>query len=104
MEHSQRAEGIEDEETQLSVAIVGHEEEIRGMEEVKAAVEDLEHLDLAGSNEGNMWKKITAKLEYVERSIKDLGDSYGLQGVVVAAIHSLFKSAMQDFEVCSGST
>ncbi|KAK0514126.1 hypothetical protein JMJ35_003848 [Cladonia borealis] len=89
---------FEDEETQLSVAIVEQEEETRGMEEVIAAVEDLEHLNLADSDEENTWKIITAKLEYVERSVQDLGDALGLQEVAVAAIHPLFKSAMQDWK------
>ena len=89
---------FEDEETQLSVAILEQEEETRGMEEVIAAVEDLEHLDLADSDEGDMWKPVTAKLEQVERSVQDLGDSFGLQEVAVAAIHPLFKSAMQDWK------
>ena len=89
---------FEDEETQLSVAMLEQEEETRGMEEVIAAVEDLEHLDLADSDEGDMWKPVTAKLEQVERSVQDLGDSFGLQEVAVAAIHPLFKSAMQDWK------
>ena len=89
---------FEDEETQLSVARLGQEEEIRGMEEVVAAVEDLEHLNLADSDEGDTWKPITAKLENVERSVRNLGDSFGLQEVAVAAIHPLFKSAMQDWK------
>lgn len=89
---------FEDEETQLSVAILGQEEEVRGMEVVIAAVEDLEHLNLADSDEGDPWKPITARLEYVERSVQDLGDSFGLQEVAVAAIHPLFKSAMQDWK------
>lgn len=89
---------FEDEETQLSVAILEQEEETRGMEEVIAAVEDLEHLDLADPDEDNTWKTIIAKLEYVERSVQDLGDALGLQEVAVAAIHPLFKSAMQDWK------
>ncbi len=89
---------FEDEETQLSVAILGQEEETRGMEEVIAAVEDLEHLDLADSDERDTWKTITTKLEYVERSVQNLSDSFGLAEVAVAAIHPFFKSAMQDWK------
>lgn len=95
---------FEDEETQLSVAIVGEDEDIRGMEEIIAAIGDLEHLKLTDFDEADMWQPIRAKLESVERSVLDLGDAFGLQEVAVAAIYPLFKSAMQDWRPFEDST
>ena len=89
---------FEDEETQILVEAGKDDEEIHAMEEVIVIVEDLQNLYLAGSDEVSTWDAIVEKLELLQQSIPDQEDTFGLQEIAVAAIHPIFKSAMQDWK------
>ena len=89
---------FEDEEMQLSLEISKEDEDIRAMEEAIAVVEELQNLYLIASDEESTWSTIIEKVETLERSVSTMEDTFGLREIAVAAIHPLFKVAMQDWK------
>lgn len=87
---------FEDEETQLTLEISKEDEETCAMAEAIVVVEELQNLYLADLDEEITWNIIVEKLELLERPAQV--DPFGLREIAVAAIHPLFKSAMQDWK------
>ena len=87
--------------SQIIGEIDGQQQEILKLESVIRAVQDLQ-LSLAGidSDQDTLatWDLITCKLEFLEVSFSNEIDVFGLQEVAVAAIHPLFRVAMQDWQ------
>ncbi|KAI4122627.1 MAG: hypothetical protein LQ338_005705 [Usnochroma carphineum] len=96
---SERKQFFELQEIQLLQEIEEQEEGIQGLETVISAVQDLQ---LSGTDTleeaHHAWEKITSKLESLESEHTDKIDASVLQEVAVAAIHPLFKKAMQNWE------
>ena len=73
-------------------------EEFRNVKDMIDAAEDLQRLDLNsdGLDDSYRWEAVTEKLESMQRS--GTGKSPALQELTVAALHPLFKQAMQKWE------
>lgn len=92
-------------QTQLTQETDQDRVEIDGIENMVAAVQDLENLTLEGSSQGvSEWETITKRLESLERSLQDTSDALDLQEVAVAAVHPLFKASMDKWEPFHHST
>ena len=76
-----------DEENQVS----------QDLEALVGAVQNLQQLDLYPSNL-NAWEDITTTLEAMEKTLHETVDRSALKEVAIAALHPLFKTAMQDWD------
>ena len=83
---------------QLALEVEKDGQEFRDTEDMIDAVQDLQRLNLVddGLNDSHRWEAVTGKLEFLHRS--STGQSSGLQELAVAALHPLFKHAMQEWE------
>lgn len=86
---------FEDQDAQLAVEMEIDGEEFRDMEDMIEAVQDLERVNL-DDNLDDRWEGVTEKLESLQKT--STGQSSELQELAVAALHPLFKHAMQDWE------
>lgn len=74
---------------------------VRGLEGVISVIQELQKLTLdrpSTASTSVLWEEITPKLEALEFEFKDNIDALALQEVAVAAIHPLFKVAMQEWD------
>lgn len=76
-----------DEENQVS----------QDLEALLGAVQTLQQLDLDPSNL-DVWDNITTTLEAMDESLHETVDRSALREVAIAALHPLFKAAMQDWD------
>ena len=98
---AERKEVFEMQEIQLVEEIDEGEGGIRGLEGVISAIQELQpltldHPDIVSAF--TLWERITPKLETLEYEYKDNIDALIMQEVAVAAIHPLFKAAMQEWD------
>ncbi|KAL8710689.1 MAG: hypothetical protein Q9220_004707 [cf. Caloplaca sp. 1 TL-2023] len=98
---SERKKFFELEETQLVQEMDELEENASGLEAVIAAIQKL-HIPANGesylNDETIAWERITTELEALELDYTDKLDPSALQEAAVAAIHPLFKKAMQNWQ------
>ena len=94
---------FEAQEAQLSLEAGEHREEFLEIEDMINTVQQLQQVNLNDdcSDEPHQWEAITVKLEALQKS--STGQPSGLQEVAVAAIHPLFKHAMQLWEPLKSS-
>ncbi len=94
---------FEAQEAQLASEVGEGGEEYRDTEDMISAVQDLQRvtLDIDESDDSYRWETITRKLESLQKS--STGQSSGLQELAVAALHPLFKHAMQEWEPLKSS-
>ncbi|KAL8833725.1 MAG: hypothetical protein Q9170_004124, partial [Blastenia crenularia] len=98
---SERKQFYEMQEAQLFQEMDEQQATTQALETVISAVQDLQlsGIDaLESSTNGAAWEKITTKLESLENEYGDNIDPTVLQEVSVAAIHPLFKKAMQHWQ------
>lgn len=98
---SERKQFFELQETQLFQELEEQEESTRGMETIINAIQELQLLGTASQGVGKdeaPWEDITNKVEGLESAYADTMDTSVLQEVAVAAIHPLFRRAMQDWQ------
>ncbi|CAD6594426.1 MAG: hypothetical protein ASARMPRED_009402 [Alectoria sarmentosa] len=88
---------FEAQEAQLAVEIEEEDDELRDTEDMVDAVQDLQRVNLNSDlDDAYRWEAITNKLESLQKS--STGQSSVLQELAVAALHPLFKYAMQEWE------
>ena len=98
---AERKKFFEIQEIQLVQEIDEGEGGIRGLEGVIGAIQELRKLILDRPDVGSastLWNEITPKLEALEFEFKDDIDALVMQEVAVAAIHPLFKAAIQEWD------
>ncbi len=98
---SERRKFFELQEIQLVQEIDEGEAGVRGLEGMIGAIQELQRLTLDCSDANtasSLWEELTPKLEAMEFEFKDNIDAIALQEVAVAAIHPLFKAAMQEWD------
>ncbi|KAL8761140.1 MAG: hypothetical protein Q9184_002715 [Pyrenodesmia sp. 2 TL-2023] len=97
---SERKRDSELQEAQVFQELAEQDEDIRALEAAINAIQELQLStteDLVGSNNESAWENAIRKLESLESEFMDTIDASILQEVAVAAIHPLFKRAMQDW-------
>ena len=94
---------FEDQGAQLALEVEKDGQEFRDTEDMIDAVQDLQRLNLVddGLKDSHRWEAVTGKLEFLHKS--STGQSSGLQELAVAALHPLFKHAMQEWEPLKSS-
>ncbi|KAH0544570.1 hypothetical protein FGG08_001342 [Glutinoglossum americanum] len=102
---SERKKYVEHQATMLSQEIDDQQEEIRKLKDVVDAVERLNNLHLdqpaASTNPQILeqhWDRVVSSLETLEVKFQDEIEIYGLPEIAVAAIHPLFRAAMEDWD------
>ncbi|MCJ1376551.1 hypothetical protein MMC20_007794 [Loxospora ochrophaea] len=103
----ERKKFFEMQESQLMREIDEQREEIQRQQEIVNAIIQLREATLVedeGSISMSSWEQTTQKLEALEHTYRDDIDSYELQEVAVAAIHPLFRAAMEDWEPLTNPT
>ena len=98
---AERKKFFEMQEIQLVQEIDEGEGGIGGLEGLIGAVLELQQLVLDRPGVGStstLWEEITPKLEALEFEFKDNIDARVMQEVAVAALHTLFKAAMQEWD------
>lgn len=94
---AERKVHFEAQETQLELEVEKDGEEFRDLEDMIDAVQNLQRVNLHDDlDESYRWEAITEKLESLQKS--STGHSSALQEIAVAALHPLFKHAMQKWE------
>ncbi|MCJ1256013.1 hypothetical protein MMC24_003832 [Lignoscripta atroalba] len=97
---SDRKKYFELQSSQLTREIDDQQEEIRRLQSITDAVQQLQEISAENNNGSpisSAWEKTTVKLESLEIEFRDEIDTLGLEEVAVAAIHPLFRIAMQDW-------
>ena len=97
----EREEFYEAEKTQLLLEVKRETAQISAMADVLNVVEELQGMGLTNPDEEapvKPWEEVTMKLESLEGLLAEDRDAFELQEVAVAAIHPLFKSAMEHWE------
>ena len=92
---AERKHYFEAQETQLVLEIEQDGEELRNMEGMIDAVQNLERVKL-DDHLDDRWEAVTKKLESLQRSSTEQASE--LQEIAVAALHPLFKNVMQEWE------
>ncbi|KAL8810703.1 MAG: hypothetical protein Q9223_007700, partial [Gallowayella weberi] len=95
---SERKKFYEMEESQLVQEMDELEESTFGLENVINAIRDIQLSGPETTNDQATWEDVTTKLESLENEYGEKIDSHILQEVAVAAIHPLFKKAMNDWQ------
>ncbi|KAL8803867.1 MAG: hypothetical protein Q9182_002923 [Xanthomendoza sp. 2 TL-2023] len=95
---SERKKFCEMEESQLVQEMDELEESTFGLETVINAIRDIQPLGPETTDDQATWEDVTTKLEGLEHEHGEKIDSHSLQEVAVAAIHPLFKKAMNDWQ------
>lgn len=98
---SERKQFFELQEAQLFQEMEEQEEAMHGLETIINAVQELQLSgmeNLETCDHQAIWEKITSKIEILESEYTEKIDASVLQEVAVAAIHPLFKKAMQDWQ------
>ena len=87
----------EAQEVQLALEIEQDGGEFRDTEDMIDAIQTLQRVNLDDNmDDSRRWEALTEKLESLQQS--SVGPSTGLQELAVAALHPLFKRAMQEWE------
>lgn len=98
----ERKIGLEEHEGLMQMELERRAEELKKMEDIVEAVETLgvQDLDVYGVKglEDARWEQVTSQLESLQSEYQHEIDSFGLSEAAVAAIHPLFKTAMEDWE------
>lgn len=94
---SERKKFVESEETQVMDELDSQQAAIERLTALTTTVGDLENLTLE-DNLSTQWDQITQKLESLESEYAQFIDEYDLPEVAVAAIHSIFKKSMEEWE------
>ncbi|KAI4187343.1 MAG: hypothetical protein LQ346_005507, partial [Caloplaca aetnensis] len=97
---SERKHDFELQEAQIFQEMEEQEEDTRGLESAINVLQELQLLtadDPGGSNSESAWQNVIQRLESLENDFIDQIDASVLQEIAVAAIHPLFKRAMQDW-------
>ena len=95
---------FETQETQLTTEIEEDGESGEGFRNIKAMIEVVEELQLDGDDDSDdswRWETVTVKLEALQRYSAE--PSSPLHEIAVAALHPLFKRAMQQWEPLESS-
>ena len=95
---------FETQETQLTTEIEEDGESGEGFRNIKAMIEVVEELQLDGDDDSDdswRWETVTVKLEALQRYSAE--PSSPLHEIAVAALHTLFKRAMQQWEPLESS-
>jgi tuftelin-interacting protein 11 len=102
---SERKKYIEHQTTMLGQEIEDQQEEIRKLKDVVDAVERLNRLDLgrpaANADPQDLEQhldRVVGSLETLEIKFQDEIENYGLSEIAVAAIHPLFRTAMENWD------
>ena len=95
---SERKVYFEAQETQMALEVREDGEESHYLKDMIDAVQDLQrvNLDDDDSDDSHRWEATTDKLESLQKS--SAGQSSELKELAVAALHPLFKHAMQEWE------
>ena len=94
---TERKRFIEDEEAQVVSELDAYQDRLNHLTGLIAAVEELdifEHEDSTASK----FHEMTQKIEAMETKYRDIGDEYRLAETIVAAMHPLFRQAMEEWE------
>lgn len=97
----EREDYFEAEKIQLLLEVQREQEEVREIAKVVATVQELQQRTVEGSDIGaqeSSWEDIIAQLEPLEEIFHDGKDAFGLQEIATAAIHPLFRTAMEGWE------
>lgn len=96
---------FEAQEAHLALEVEKDGQEFRDTEEMIDTVQDLQRVNLDDDdddlNDSYRWEAVTEKLDFLHKS--STGQSSGLQELAVAALHPLFKHAMQEWEPLKSS-
>ncbi|MCJ1278627.1 hypothetical protein MMC21_006444 [Puttea exsequens] len=88
-----------EQEAQASSEIQRNEEEQRVLEGMVGVVQELESLHVGSSKDEAAWDSVVERLESAEHLIENAGgDPAALHEIAIAAVHPLFKLAMQEWQ------
>lgn len=97
----ERKRYFETQEGELQSEIEAQEQQDRALETMLAAVEELQvqsAIDQKNQRDQSAWDETISKLESLQRLVRDKNNELEIQEIAVAAIHPLFKAAMQAWE------
>ncbi|KAL8964876.1 MAG: hypothetical protein Q9197_006767, partial [Variospora fuerteventurae] len=95
---SERKQFFELQEAQLFQEMEEQDEAIRKLDTIINAVQELQLSATENLDQQATWEKTTRRIEDLDSEYTDEIDASVLQEVAVAAIHPLFKKAMQDWQ------
>jgi tuftelin-interacting protein 11 len=94
---TERKKFIELEEAQVVDELDAYQARLNHLTGLIAAVEELDIFEHEEST-ASKFNEMTEKVEAMESKYRDVGDEYRLAETVVAAIHPLFRQAMEEWE------
>lgn len=95
---TERKKYVEMEEMQIVQEMDAAESNIDQLSALTTAVQALEGISLEDEDLGKKWEETTGRLEQLDTDYQDLAQEYNLSEVAVAAIHPLFRQAMDEWE------
>ncbi|KAF7715431.1 Uncharacterized protein PECH_007926 [Penicillium ucsense] len=94
---TERKKFIEDEEAHVISELDAYQDRLNHLTGLIAAVEELDIFE-EGDNVTSKFHEMTQKIESMDSKYRDIGEEHRLVETVVAALHPLFRQAMEDWE------
>lgn len=98
---AERKKYFEMQEMQLVQELDEEDQTSQNLQGLIKTTQELQQLNLtnsSGDQSNSAWEEVTVSLESIQARLHEDVDKFALQEIAVAALHPLFKTAMQDWE------